>query len=158
MRDMKFVLNELFGGAEPLWQSMPGTAELTADDASMILEEGAKICEKELFPLNRSGDEEGCRHEGVDVFTPAGFKEAYSTFAESGWSGLGGNPDFGGQGMPKMLTLLFEEMMFAANSSFTLYPSLCYGACLAIDKHASEALKQAYLPSSMKGPGQAPCA
>jgi len=150
LRDMLFVLNELFG-AERIWQAMPGTSELTAEDASMILEEGAKICEKELYPINRSGDEEGCRVEGDQVITPAGFKEAYKTFAEGGWSGLGGNPEYGGQGMPKMLTLLFEEMMFAANSSFTLYPSLCYGACLAIDKHASEALKQAYLPKLYEG-------
>lgn len=150
LRDMRFVLHELFE-AESIWKAMPDTAELTAQDANMILEEGAKICEKELFPLFRSGDEEECQIEGDQVFTPKGFKAAYKTFAEGGWSGLGGNPELGGQGMPKMLTLLFEEMLFGANGAFALYPVLCYGVCLALDKHATEELKQAYLPSLYDG-------
>lgn len=150
LRDMRFLLDEVFK-VDQLWKDMPELNGLTLDDACMILEEGAKICEKELFPLNRSGDEEECRIEGDQVFTPKGFKEAYQTFAANGWTGLGGNSEYGGQGMPKMVTLLFEEMMFAANSSFTLYPSLTAGGCMALDKHASQALKDTYLANMYEG-------
>ncbi len=150
LRDMQFVLNEVFEAGK-LWQSMDATQEVTPDLADAILEEGAKLTENELFPLNRSGDEEGCRFEGGQVFTPKGFKEAYQALSEGGWMGLGGNPEYGGQGMPKMLTVLFEEMLYAANASFTLYPSLNNGATLLLDSHASEEIKAKYLPTMYEG-------
>lgn len=150
LRDMRFVLNEVFE-ADKLWASMEATQEVTPDLADAILEEGAKLTENELFPLNRSGDEEGCRFENGQVFTPAGFKEAYNALAEGGWMGLGGNPEYGGQGMPKMLTVLFEEMLYAANASFTLYPALNSGAALLLDSHASDAIKEKYLPTLYEG-------
>ncbi len=150
LRDMQFVLNEVFA-AEKLWADMPGTQEVSSDLMQAILEEGAKICENLLYPLNRSGDEQGCTINNGEVSTPEGFKQAYQQFAEGGWIGLGGSPEYGGQGLPKMLTVMFEEMLFAANTSFTLYPVLCSGACLAILKHASETLKQQYLPKMYAG-------
>ena len=151
LRDMRFVLNEVFQAGQ-LWASMSGLAELVdPETADAILEEGAKLTSRELAPLNRSGDEEGAVWNDGAVTTPKGFKEAFSTYAEGGWVGLGGNPEFGGMGMPKMLSVQFEEMMYSANNSFTLYPILTAGACLAINAHASEELKNAYLPNMYAG-------
>lgn len=150
LRDIQFLLADVFN-ADQQWQSMSAMKDVSVELAVTILEEGAKICQNELFPLNRSGDEEGCQLSQGKVITPAGFKSAYKALAEGGWIGLGGSPEYGGQGMPKMLTCLFEEMMFAANSSLTLYPCLCVGATLALLKHASEELKQRYLPNMYSG-------
>jgi alkylation response protein AidB-like acyl-CoA dehydrogenase len=117
LRDIQFVLNEVFK-ADELWATMPNTSEVNMELASAIFEEGARLCEGELFPLNRSGDEEECQYDNGNVTTPSGFKEAYQTYAESGWVGLGGDVNYGGQGMPKMLTVMFEEMLYASNTSF----------------------------------------
>ncbi|MFQ3231206.1 MAG: alkylation response protein AidB-like acyl-CoA dehydrogenase, partial [Reinekea sp.] len=139
LRDIQFILNEVFD-ADSIWASMPTTSEVNLELANAIFEEGARLCENELFPINRSGDEEECQfNEGV-VTTPTGFKEAYKTYAESGWVGLGGDVEFGGQGMPKMLTVMFEEMLYASNTSFALYPALTTGACLSILYHGSQEL------------------
>lgn len=150
LRDMKFVLNDVFR-ADQLWASMPGTEEATPDLADAILEEAARTTEGLLFPLNRQGDEQGCEWHGGEVTTPEGFKEAYRTFTENGWTALTGNPDYGGQGMPKSLSVLFEEMLHGSNTSFALYPILTNGACLCLDAHASEELKQTYLPRLYSG-------
>ena len=148
--DMRFVLHDVFE-AEKTWASMPRTEEVTADLADAILEEAGKMVEGLMLPLNRSGDEEGCQWNDGEVTTPSGFKEAFKTFAENGWTALSGNPEYGGQGMPKSLAVLFEEMMHSANTSFALYSLLSNGACLAIDAHASEELKQTYLPKIYSG-------
>jgi alkylation response protein AidB-like acyl-CoA dehydrogenase len=148
--DMRFVLNEVFE-AEKLWASMPATAEVTRDLADAILDEAGKMVEGLLLPLNRSGDEEGCQWNDGVVTTPKGFKEAYKTFAENGWTALAGNPVYGGQGMPKSLSVLFEEMIHATNTSFALYPLLSNGATLCLDAHASDALKDLYLPKMYSG-------
>lgn len=150
LRDMHFILSDLFD-MNTFWASMPETQEVTLDLVTAILEEGAKITENLLHPLNRSGDEEGCQLSNGQVTTPKGFKEAFKTFAEGGWVGLGGSPEFGGQGMPKVVTVLFEEMLFASNTSFALYPILGSGATLAILKHGSEEIKQAYLQNMYEG-------
>ncbi len=150
LQDMQFILHEV-QGAESLFASMPGTEELGRDLMDAVLESAAKISEEVLAPVNRSGDEEGCRLEDGKVYTPKGFKEAYKEFAQGGWVGLSGDVDFGGQGMPKVLAVLFEEMVMAANSSFALYPILSAGASLALARHASEELKQEYLPKLYSG-------
>ncbi|MDW5376608.1 acyl-CoA dehydrogenase C-terminal domain-containing protein [Halomonas sp. HP20-15] len=150
LRDMRFVLNEVFQAGEE-WAAMPGTTEVTPDLAEAILEEGARVTRAELFPLNQSGDAEGCRFEAGRVTTPRGFKEAQRTLAEGGWFGLGGNPDYAGQGLPKLLTVAFEEMLYASNASFALYPALNTGAALLLDHHASAPIKQRYLPKMYAG-------
>jgi alkylation response protein AidB-like acyl-CoA dehydrogenase len=150
LRDIQFILNEVFD-ADSVWASMPSTSEVNFELASAIFEEGARICENELFPINRSGDEEACQFNEGTVTTPTGFKEAYQTYAESGWVGLGGDLEFGGQGMPKMLTVMFEEMLYASNTSFALYPALTSGACLSILTHGSQELKETYLPPMYEG-------
>ncbi|GHD53625.1 hypothetical protein SAMN05216429_101272 [Marinobacter persicus] len=151
LREMRFVLNEVFD-APALWASLPGVAgNVDPDTADAILEEAGKITAGVLAPLNREADEQGCRWNDGDVTTPEGFKEAYQTLVEGGWNGLGGNPEFGGMGMPKTLVAQFEEMMQAANMSFGLAPMLTAGACVALDAHGSPELKEKYLPKLYSG-------
>lgn len=151
LRDMRFVLNEVFDVAS-LWAQLPALADVVdADTAEAILEEAGKVTAKTIAPLNRSGDEQECQWQEGTVTTPDGFPEAYRTYAEGGWVGVGGDPAYGGMGMPKVLGAQVEEMMNAANLSFGLYPMLTAGACLSIYAHASEALKQAYLPNMYAG-------
>lgn len=151
LEDMNFLLTNVFD-VEQLWQSIPALAEsVDVDTAQAILEEGGKLASSLIAPLNRSGDEEGAVWNDGVVTTPTGFKEAYATFAEGGWGGLCGDANYGGMGMPKMLGVLFDEMMYGANSSFTLYPTLTAGACLALSAHGSDELKEAYLPNLYSG-------
>ena len=151
LRDMRFVLNEVFEVSK-LWAELPALAEVVdAETASAILEEAGKVTAGSIAPLNRSGDEEGCSWDNGAVKTPAGFPEAYQTYAEGGWVGVGGSPEFGGMGMPKVIGAQVEEMVNSANLSFGLYPMLTAGACLSILNHASEELKQQYLPNMYAG-------
>ncbi|UTW08910.1 acyl-CoA dehydrogenase C-terminal domain-containing protein [Pseudomonas benzenivorans] len=151
LRDLHFVLHEVFQ-APSLWARLPVLAEaVDAETASAILEEAAKVTGQLIAPLNRTGDEEGARWQDGQVTTPSGFREAYATYINGGWVGLSGNPQYGGMGMPKMLAVQFEEMLYAANSSFALYSALSAGACLAIDAHASEELKSTFLPPMYAG-------
>ena len=151
LRDMRFVLHEVFE-APALWARLPVLADhVDADTADAILEEAAKVTGQLIAPLNRSGDEEGAQWQAGQVSTPKGFKSAYDTYIEGGWVGLSGSPEFGGLGMPKMLAVQFEEMLYGANSSFALYSALTSGACLAIDAHASHDLKSTYLPPLYEG-------
>ncbi|MDH1867847.1 acyl-CoA dehydrogenase C-terminal domain-containing protein [Pseudomonas chengduensis] len=151
LRDMRFVLNEVFEVSK-LWAELPALAEVVdTDTASAILEEAGKVTAGSIAPLNRSGDEEGCSWDNGVVKTPAGFPEAYRTYAEGGWVGVGGAPEFGGMGMPKVIGAQVEEMVNSANLSFGLYPMLTAGACLSILNHASEELKQHYLPNMYAG-------
>jgi len=122
------------------------------DTVDMILEEMAKLSKNVLLPINRSGDEEGATFEGDGVVTtPTGFKEAYKQYAESGWVGLSGDPEYGGQGFPKMVTMLTEEMIFTTNQSFALYPNLTVGATLCMNAAASEEQKETYLEKMYNG-------
>lgn len=147
--DMRFVLHEVLN-VESL-SDLPGFEEATADLIDAVLEEGAKVAENELQPLNRRGDEEGCVLENGVVRTPDGFKEAYRTFIEGGWTALGCDPDYGGQGLPQVVNLAMEEMMCSANMSFSMYPGLSRGAYDAIEASASNGLKDLYLPKLADG-------
>ncbi|MFJ4344533.1 acyl-CoA dehydrogenase C-terminal domain-containing protein [Pseudomonas sp. NPDC089401] len=151
LRDMRFVLNEVFNVAE-LWAQLPELAEaVDADTAMAVLEEAGKVTSKTIAPLSRAADEEGCHWDNGAVRTPAGFIEAYTTYAEGGWVGVGGDPRFDGMGMPKAISAQVEEMVNASSLAFGLYPMLTAGACLSINAHASEALKQQYLPNMYAG-------
>ena len=107
-RDMRFVLHELLQ-VERLAE-LPGYEDASADLIDAVVEEGAKFCENVLFPLNRAGDEEGCVYENGVVRTPAGFKPAYDRFVAGGWMGLAADPAHGGQGLPKAVKLVVDEM------------------------------------------------
>ena len=151
LRDMRFLLNEIFD-APGQWASLPDLSEnVDPETADAILEEAGKIAAGSLAPLNQQGDEEGCHWDNGTVTTPEGFKEAYQTYAEGGWVGLGGDPNYGGMGMPKSLVAQVEEMIQGANMAFGLCPMLTAGACLALHAHGSEELKQKYLPKMYEG-------
>ena len=152
LRDMRFVLNEVFE-ADKMWANMPRLAEVVdVETADAILEEAGKIAGDVLAPLNRDGDETGTKLIDGKIVTPKGFKEAYQTYSDGGWFSLGGNPEFGGMGMPKMLVGQVEEMMQGANMSFGIMPMLTAGACLSMNVHGSQELKEKYLPNMYAGP------
>jgi alkylation response protein AidB-like acyl-CoA dehydrogenase len=151
LNDMRFILTDVFKAHE-FWQNNDNLAHVDMETVDMILEEMAKLSKNVLLPINRSGDEEGATFHGDGVVTtPEGFKEAYKQYAESGWVGLGGNPEYGGQGFPKMVTMLTEEMLFTTNQSFALYPNLTVGATLCMNAAASEEQKQTYLEKMYSG-------
>ena len=151
LRDMRFVLNEVFEVSR-LWTQMPALAEQVDEETAMaVLEEAGKVTGRSIAPLNRAADEQGCQWDNGIVRTPAGFVEAYKTYAEGGWVGVGGDPAYGGMGMPKVVSAQVEEMVNASSLSFGLYPMLTAGACLSINAHASEALKKQYLPNMYAG-------
>ncbi|MEN5047013.1 acyl-CoA dehydrogenase C-terminal domain-containing protein [Pseudomonas koreensis] len=151
LRDMRFVLNEVFEVAK-LWAELPALAEtVDAETVEAILEEAGKVTSKSIAPLSRAADEEGCHWKDGAVSTPDGFPQAYQTYAEGGWVGVGGDPAYGGMGMPKAVSAQVEEMVNSASLSFGLYPMLTAGACLSINAHASEELKAAYLPNMYAG-------
>jgi len=149
LRDMRFVYNELFD--PKAIQALPGCEEVTPDLVDAILEEAGKFCEERLFPLNRSGDEEGCHFDNGKVTTPAGLKEAYQDFYEMGWGALAADPEYGGQGLPESLSMMVEEIMCSTNFAFGLYPGLTHGAYNALVARASDELKRAYLPNMVAG-------
>jgi alkylation response protein AidB-like acyl-CoA dehydrogenase len=149
LRDMRFVLHELHDSAS--LAALPGFEEISPELIDTVLEEAAKIAHEVLLPLNASGDEEGCHYENGVVRTPKGFKQAYDTFRDGGWTAIACDPQFGGQGLPESVNKLIEEMICAANLSFSLYPGLSYGAYRALHAHGSEELKARYLPKLVDG-------
>lgn len=149
LRDMQFVYNELFDPSEIT--ALPGCQDATADLIEPVLEEAARLAEQELFPLNHSGDLEGCQYADGTVTTPKGFDKAYREYAEGGWIGLPCDPAHGGQGMPGALNVLLEEMACSANVSFATYVGLTRGAYRAINAFASDELKNQYLPKMVSG-------
>jgi alkylation response protein AidB-like acyl-CoA dehydrogenase len=149
LEDMRFVLHELYDSKTIA--ELPGSEEYTPELLDSVLEEAAKLAEGILFPLNQSGDLEGCTYENGVVRTPHGFKDAYKAFREGGWTAMASSPEFGGQGIPVSTSLFVEEMLCSANLSFGLYPGLSHGAYHALYHHGSEALKQTYLPKLVSG-------
>ncbi|AIS18484.1 acyl-CoA dehydrogenase [Pseudomonas rhizosphaerae] len=151
LRDMRFVLNEVFDVASH-WAQLPGLADsVDVETMEAILEEAGKVTAQAIAPLSRAADEEGCHWRDTVVTTPAGFLQAYQTYAEGGWVGVGGEPAHGGMGMPKVISAQVEEMVNSASLAFGLYPMLTAGACLSINAHASDELKQTYLPKMYAG-------
>ncbi|TVT47470.1 MAG: acyl-CoA dehydrogenase [Sedimenticola thiotaurini] len=150
IRDLQFVFHELHQADETL-SSLPGFDEVSPDLVDAILEEGAKVCEEVLQPINQSGDQEGCQFNDGVVTTPAGFKAAYQTYIEGGWPSLAADPELGGQGLPETISFMLEEMLCSANVSFSLYPGLTRGAINSINSHATDALKEQYLPKMVEG-------
>src|SRR6266702_5025418 len=113
LRDYRFVLDELLEVSA--LAKLPGYEEATPELFQAVLEEGGKLCEEVLFPLNRSGDEEGCTYENGVVRTPKGFKAAYDTFREGGWTAVTCDPEYGGQGLPATIGFALTEMFTASN-------------------------------------------
>ena len=149
LSDMSFLLNDILQVDK--YANLPGFADATPDLISAILEEGAKIAQEVLQPLNQVGDKEGCRLENGEVKTPTGFKEAYDTFVQGGWSGLTAEPEYGGQGLPNVVGAVVNEMVAAANMAFGMYPGLTGAAYSAISIHGTDEQKQFYLPKMISG-------
>jgi len=150
VEDIAFLLNDVFRIER--YSNLPGFSDLSAEMLDAILGEAAKLCEEQLAPLNRVGDQQGCtRHADGSVTTPKGFKEAFRAYVDGGWLSLPANPEYGGQGLPYTLAAIVNELSSAANMSFSMYPGLTAGAIAAIDVHASPELKAAYLPKMIAG-------
>ena len=149
LKDMSFVLNEVFDVQSV--SQLEGYEDATPDMVEAILNEGARVCEDVLFPLNQSGDQEGCHFKDGVVTTPKGFKEAYDTYIQNGWTSMVAHPEYGGQGLPQIVQVVMEEMICSANMSFGMYPGLSKGAYDAIYQHGSEDLKKTYLPKLAEG-------
>jgi alkylation response protein AidB-like acyl-CoA dehydrogenase len=152
LRDMQFVMHEVFKVADE-YKAMPRHADVDVDTINAILEEGGKFATEVTFPLNISGDQEGCTldRETHEVTTPKGFKEAYAKYVEGGWPALSADPAFGGQGLPIVVNQCFYEMLNSANQAWTMYPGLTHGAYEALHAHGTEEQKKTYLPKMTSG-------
>ena len=149
LRDMQFVINEMIGISR--MQELAGFDEISTDLTDAVMEEAAKLATAVLSPLNRIGDTTGSRLEGDVVHTPPGWRAAYKTFCEGGWNGLANNPEFGGQGLPKVVATAIGEMWDSANMSFGLCPMLTAGAIEAIEQHGDDILRATFLAKLIAG-------
>lgn len=149
LRDMQFVLNEIAGLEEIC--ALPGNEECSVDLVESILDEASKFATGVLDPINRGGDNVGSACKDGVVTTAPGFKDAYQLFCETGWNAMPFSPEFGGQGLPAAVTMAVNEMWKSANMAFALCPMLTGGAIEAIAHHASDELKQKYLPKMVEG-------
>ncbi len=150
VQDTLFLINEVLGIER--YANLPGFANASPDMIEAVLTEAGKFCEEVLFPINLSGDQEGCtRHDDGSVTTPKGFKEAYKAYCDAGWTLLTQPEQFGGQGLPHVVGFSVEEFRNAANQAFAMYPGLSQGATAAILVKGSPELQATYLPKMVSG-------
>jgi len=147
--DIKYLINEFLDTTELM--EVPAVSDMTADLTDAIFEEAAKVSEKLLFPLNRTGDEEGCFYKDGAVKTPNGFKEAYQEVINAGWGNLICKAEYGGQDLPHYIANAVDEMIISSNMSFSMYIGLTIGAYNAIEQFAGDELKEKYLPNMVAG-------
>ena len=152
LRDMQFVMHELLKITDA-FKAMPRHADVDVDTVNAVLEEGGKFASEVLFPLNISGDTEGCTLDPAShaVTTPKGFKEAYASYVAGGWAALSCDTTFGGQGLPLVVNQMFYEMLNSANQAWTMYPGLTHGAYASLHAHGTDAQKQTYLAKMTSG-------
>ena len=152
LRDMQFVMHEVFKVTDE-FKAMPQHAEVDVDTINAVIEEAGKFASEVIFPLNISGDTEGCVLDKAthEVKTPTGFKEAYDKYVEGGWAALSCDPAYGGQGLPFVLNQCLYEMMNSANQAWTMYPGLSHGAYEALHAHGTDEQKKLYLPKLTSG-------
>ncbi len=150
VRDTRFVLDRVL--RIDRYANLPGFAAASPDVVSAVLEEGGKFVSEVLFPLNITGDQQGCtRHPDSSVTTPDGFKEAYNQFVAAGWGTLSMPEEFGGQGMPHVVSTAFQEYMISANMAFSMYPGLTHGAISALLAKGSREQQEKYVPKMASG-------
>jgi len=152
LRDMQFVMHEVLNVTEDLKQ-IPRHADIDVDTVNAVLEEGGKFAAEVAFPLNISGDTEGCTLDKTthEVKAPKGFKEAYAKYIEGGWPALSCDPDYGGQGLPFVVNQCFYEMLNSANQAWTMYPGLSHGAYECLHAHGTDEQKKVFLPKLVSG-------
>ena len=150
VEDTLFILNDVLGIER--YNNLPGFADVSPDLLEAIVGEAGKLAEEVMFPLNLSGDQEGCtRHDDATVTVPKGFKEAFDQYCEGGWLGLSVPEEFGGQGLPYTLHTAVSEFMISGNMALMMYPGLTQGAVAAIFEHGSPEQKAKYLPNMVSG-------
>jgi alkylation response protein AidB-like acyl-CoA dehydrogenase len=149
LKQMRFTIEHLVGFEEV--KKLPDFDAVDADTVEAVLEEAAKFASGVLAPINWLGDQQGVRVENDAVQVPAEFTDAYARFCEGGWPGIAGDPQFGGQGLPKTVAVACDEMWAASNVAFALCPELSQGAILAMDRHATDELKAQYLEKLITG-------
>ena len=149
LNDIKFLINDFLKLSKE--DPIIAKKDLEINDLELVIEEAAKICEETLLPLNQVGDQEGCKFDKGNVYTPPGFKEAYKIFTENGWQGIKVSEDYGGQNLPYFMNMILDEMISSSNMSFGLYPGLTSNAIDAIEKSATQDLKNLYLPKLTSG-------
>ncbi len=152
LRDMHFVMHEVLKVSDDL-KDLPRYAEVDSDTINAVLEEGGKFASEVIFPLNITGDQEGCTLDKTthEVTPPKGFKAAYAQYVEGGWPALSCDPEYGGQGLPFVVNQCLYEMMNSANQAWTMYPGLSHGAYEALHAHGTDDQKKLYLPKLTSG-------
>jgi alkylation response protein AidB-like acyl-CoA dehydrogenase len=152
LRDMQFVMHEVLKVSDALKQ-IPRHADTDTDTINAVLEEGGKFAAEVIFPLNISGDAEGCKLDKTthEVTAPKGFKEAYAQYIEGGWAALSCDPEYGGQGLPFVVNQCMYEMMNSANQAWTMYPGLSHGAYECLHAHGTDEQKKLFLPKLVSG-------
>ena len=151
LRDIQFVIHELLN-ADKAFTTLPAFADVDKDTINQIIEEAGKFATEIAFPLNQVGDKEGCiRHEDGSVTTPAGFKDAYQQYVDSGWPALSCDPEYGGQGLPQLLNSALYETLNSANQSWAMYPGLSHGAYECLHAHGTDDQKKIYLEKLVSG-------
>jgi len=149
VEDMMFLFNKLRNNKN--YNEIEKYKEVNSELVKDILEEAAKINQNIILPLAKSGDENPTILENGVVRTPPGYKEAYTKFIEDGWTSLSCDPKYGGQGMPKTVSSFFDEMLSSASLSFKLYSELSIGAYNCISHHATDSIKNKFLPKMVQG-------
>lgn len=150
LADIQHLLSEVLQ-APAQWQALAPFADTDGGLAAQVLDEAAKFVDSAIAPLQRRGDEEGCRFDAGTVTTPAGFRAAYQDFWQAGWPSLACAPEDGGQGLPAVLACVLYEWLAGANHGWTMAPGLLHGAYECLRHHGSEALKARYLPKIASG-------